>query len=86
VRTPLGLTPPTNDRSTIGPETRRGRTATLVVAAAVVSLLVFFAVMIWRGDAPRRSYDKCMASITAAAPGGIIVDDADCQPLLRGSP
>jgi hypothetical protein len=86
VRTPLGL-PPTSDRSTIGPETRRGRIRTLVVAAVVVSLLVFSAVMIWRSDAPRRAYDRCMASETAQLqPGEALVDDADCQPLLRGQP
>jgi hypothetical protein len=86
VRTPLGLTPPTND-PTIGPETRRGRIGTLVVTAVVVSLLVFFAVMIWRGDAPSRAFDRCMASRTAQLqPGEYLVDGADCQPLLRGQP
>jgi hypothetical protein len=58
-----------------------------VVSLAIVSLLVIFGVAWWRGDAPRRAYDGCMASLTAQLkPGEYLVDDADCQPLLLGQP
>ena len=56
----------------------------IAVSLAIAALIVVLGVVMSRGNAPRRAYDRCMASITAAAPGGIIVDDADCQPLLRG--
>jgi hypothetical protein len=57
------------------------------VSLAIASLLVIFGIALWRGDAPRRAYNGCMASLTAQLkPGEYLVDDAECQHLLRGEP
>jgi len=69
---PFGLPPPT--------PTFRWRNA-VILAATVVVLLIVVGVLNYQAEAPRRAYDKCMASSTAHGP---VVDDADCQTLLRG--
>jgi hypothetical protein len=50
-----------------------------------LSRMVVFALWLRTPGGPRRAYDRCMASQTAQLrPGEYLVDDADCQPLLRG--
>jgi hypothetical protein len=52
-----------------------------------ILLMVGFALWLRTPNGPRRAYDRCMASERAQLrPGEALVDDADCQPLLRGQP